>query len=60
MSSSAGVYSDVLWFRCFEVASVGWMTRQIAQAIFATPPKSSFDEVTNSRACNAIEVACYW
>lgn len=29
---------------CFNVASVGWMERKVAQVVFATPPESSYDE----------------
>jgi len=29
---------------CFSVASVGWIERQVASALFATPPTSSFEE----------------
>jgi hypothetical protein len=29
---------------CYAVASVSWMERKLASAIFATPPESSYDE----------------
>ncbi|GBG26914.1 Regulator of microtubule dynamics protein 1 [Hondaea fermentalgiana] len=35
-------YCIGMW--CFELADLGWMQRQIASTIFATPPQSSFEE----------------
>ena len=32
--------------RCFEVASITWMQRKMASAIVATPPTSSYEEVS--------------
>lgn len=29
---------------CFAVASISWMERKLASAIFASPPESSYDE----------------
>ena len=29
---------------CYEVASIGWMTRKIAAAIFAEPPTATYEE----------------
>ena len=29
---------------CYEVASLGWVKRQLASALFGTPPTSTYDE----------------
>eukprot|EP00030_Apusomonadida_sp_AF-17_P001178 a180301_55.p2 GENE.a180301_55~~a180301_55.p2 ORF type:complete len:256 (-),score=108.47 a180301_55:67-807(-) len=29
---------------CYDVASIGWISRQAAKALFATPPESTYDE----------------
>ena len=42
--------SSVTRIRCYEVASVGWMSRSIAKAVFAAPPESSYEEVMNVAA----------
>ena len=31
--------------RCFTFAEMGWVTRQLAATLFASPPSSTYDEV---------------
>lgn len=35
-----------LLLRCFKIASVPWYLRSAASMIFATPPTSTYEEVT--------------
>lgn len=38
---------------CYDVASIGWVSRQAAKVLFATPPESSYDEAYRFFAASA-------
>ena len=44
------IYFIYSWFlfvldRCFTFADMGWVTRNLAATLFASPPTSNYDEV---------------